>query len=293
MAIKTSKVLLFSAVLLAGSCQVAQQDSSNPNSAKNNSAEELLAAQGTWNMVEEKQPVNPLNQHLKAKSQVDSRDRSAKRSYTKETSDEELNEEVHFRVLKLEKEMQTLQKDFKKLLPPLSNLIVSDNELDRAISEIQETNMDTEAHANRMASAPKSIGVVAKYAAPKPATKKPEAKTPVVKGGPNAVVALRRGEHKDKTRLVLDIKNKAKINYDLDNNEKLLLVELPGVGWETKDSGSFKDHPLVKSYSAKGSGDGTTLALELKKPVKVLLSSVLGPNSVNPNHRYVLDIAAQ
>ncbi len=296
------KFLLFTAVLVIGSCQVPYENENAQVVAPNKSSEELLAAQGSWNMVEEKRPANPLNEHLKARSQVDSHDRSAKRSYTKEASEDALNEEVHFRVIKLEHEVADLRSDFKKLLPPLSRLITSDRELSIAIDEIQKEDIQRDkpktapkARADHdMAEKPKDV--VAKYAQPKSESvkqaEKPKMVKPVLQGGPNAVVAVRRGEHPGKTRLVMDIKQKAQVKYDLDNNEKVLLVEMPGVGWDAKTESVFKDHPLIKSYAAQGSSSaGTTVAIELKKPAKVLLSTVLGPNSTNPNHRYVLDIA--
>lgn len=294
---KKMKFLLFTAVLIVGSCQVPQQSGPTQIMPKDNSSEDLLAAQGTWNMVEEKQPASPVNQHLKARSQVDFHDTSAKRSYTKTASEDELEEEVHFRVMKLENEVADLRRDFKKILPPLSNLLTSDVALSKAISEIQ---------SDEKVEQKKDHGVVAKYAVPKDKIPKAESPKkmvkkekpkavhkPVVSDGPNVVVSLRRGEHPGKTRLVLDMKQKAKVKYDLDNDEKLLLIELPGVGWDTKTQEAFKNHPLIKSFSAQGSSkDGTTVAIELHKSAKVLLSTVLGPNSTNPNYRYVIDLAA-
>jgi len=105
------------------------------------------------------------------------------------------------------------------------------------------------------------------------------------------VRALRTGEHPGKTRLVLDLTGESKYRADIDNEENLLLIELSDAGWSAA-SQKLMNHPLIKGYSTQAAPNGgTILALELKKPVKILGSSALKPNAQYGNRIY-LDIAA-
>jgi N-acetylmuramoyl-L-alanine amidase len=112
-----------------------------------------------------------------------------------------------------------------------------------------------------------------------------------VKSGKD-VSAIRLGQHPDKTRIVLDVGSDASFTTDLDNAEKILLVELPKTGWSAPTAQRFTNSPLLAGYTAQSmSGGGTRLAIELKRPARVLAASALKAEG-DKSARIVLDLAA-
>lgn len=310
-----------------------QDYQSNKVGSKAETSEDILGAQGSWNMVEVDQVSgDPVNLHSSARKQVNPANQS-KRQFIPEERLADVQrpsgeEDVHYRLIRMEREMSDLRQDFDKLLPPLSNLIVADNQLDNTIKEIQarpkqkpavpekysnapqsrdaitsEALLDDRkvVHAAAPKSAPESKARTASLATPPAATPSAATQEPVAladRGAASApatgkavVKSIRMGEHPGKTRLVLDLTGSTQYRADLDNDEHLLTIELSEAGWSA-DSQKLLNHPLIKGYTTQASaGGGTILALELKKNVKVLGSSALKPNSQFGNRIY-LDLAA-
>lgn len=266
-------------------------------------------------MVEDRQSAgDPVNLHSNARKQVNPANK-AKRQFIPEERLADVGgtqgrEDAHFRLVRIEREVNDLRDDFDKLLPPLSNLIVSDNQLDQAIEEIMarperkppvpnaprvyndtgtpsETLLDSTQKSQTAQLRP--LGSVAAKPAPERAAS--PASQPASSGGATVVRGMRTGEHPGKTRLVLDLTGASKYRADIDNDENLLLIELSDAGWSAA-SQKLMNHPLIKGYTTQASSNGgTILALELKKPVKILGSSALKPNS-QYGHRIYLDLAA-
>ena len=120
------------------------------------------------------------------------------------------------------------------------------------------------------------------------------AKTTPAAGSTNAVTGVRIGEHGSKTRLVFDLNanTKPSFKYDLDNAEKILLVEMPSAGWTGSASGKPKS-PLIESWSAtEGAGGGSSVAIQLKKDARVISTEFLKAEGKDPA-RLVVDIAPQ
>jgi hypothetical protein len=105
------------------------------------------------------------------------------------------------------------------------------------------------------------------------------------------VRTLRIGEHPDKTRLVLDASGPAAYQADLDNDENLLIVELPGAGWAGTKEGSSAKSPLIKSWSVQPleNGKGNRLIIQLKKAALIISQSTLPPGNGNP-FKIVIDL---
>ncbi len=141
-------------------------------------------------------------------------------------------------------------------------------------------------------------------AAPEPQVKKPEAAPAPVKkavqeeapvkalSGKAVVEDLRIGEQKGYSRMVLDLGKPAKVNYDIDNTEKILLIEIPGFAWQGPKEKTVSNSPLISSYKAESDSKGSRLVVQLKKPAKIGHYSAIGPTGGKPA-RSVLDIAAQ
>ncbi|HQX27927.1 MAG TPA: hypothetical protein PKX38_08355 [Alphaproteobacteria bacterium] len=117
-----------------------------------------------------------------------------------------------------------------------------------------------------------------------PDTPKPE---PPALAGP-AVTGIRTGlQPKGITRIVLDLSGPTPHRSDLDNEEKLLLVEMPEAGWSATLNGTFADAPLLVSWTTEPlpDGKGTRLVLQLRDKVQIVSDS-----SLNGPARIVLDL---
>lgn len=92
------------------------------------------------------------------------------------------------------------------------------------------------------------------------------------------VSAIRIGEHPDKIRIVLDLTGKTGFRADLDNGEKILVVELDNAGWAAAAQKTFApSDPLFSSYKTEKMGDnGTMLIVQLKKTSSIAYKSAVG-----------------
>ncbi len=114
-----------------------------------------------------------------------------------------------------------------------------------------------------------------------PAPKKAATDAPAVK-------ALRTGLHEGGiNRLVLDLTGASSFTVDLDNTERLLVVEIPGAGWSAAAKGAFKNMPLLASWSTETleSGKGTRVIIQLGAAVKIT-----GKSALKSPDRIVIDL---
>ena len=142
---------------------------------------------------------------------------------------------------------------------------------------------------------------------PVPSTKKeaPAAvKNPIQKAKPKPVVPkmkkhdgliaqnLRIGKHAGKTRIVLDTNQNTSFSVDLDNDEKLMIIELPEARWIGKTTKSFPHSAIIDSYTTEplNGGKGSMLILALKKPTSIMVKKKLSPDSTNAYHRIYFDL---
>jgi len=103
------------------------------------------------------------------------------------------------------------------------------------------------------------------------------------------VVGVRFGTHPDRTRIVLDVVGDATFTTSLDNDEKLLTVEMPKAACAASVDG-FKGNSLVASYTAQASGEGCVVAFVLKAGTKILESKTMKGDAGKPT-RLVIDLA--
>lgn len=128
--------------------------------------------------------------------------------------------------------------------------------------------------------------------APKPVNKPQPAAVPkaATTSGPLKVNQVRIGEQPGgKTRIVLDSTQPAKINYDIDNGEKILVIEVPGAAWGASQSATLKSSPLVSSYKAESDAGGSRIIVQLKAEAQVTGTSRLTPAG-GAGHRVFLDL---
>lgn len=136
--------------------------------------------------------------------------------------------------------------------------------------------------------APKSKPVEAK---PLPPVSEKKATPAKAAKGPLKVQQVRVGEQAGgKTRIVLDTTAPAKISYDIDNGEKILLIEVPDASWGAQQAQTLRNAGLVSSYKAESDASGSRLIVQLKGPAQIVGTSRLDP-SKDAGHRVFLDLA--
>ena len=132
----------------------------------------------------------------------------------------------------------------------------------------------------------------------KPPEKPPKKKTPPKATPPpnhDGIVALnlRVGEHADKSRIVFDTNQRTNFSIDLDNDERLIIIELPKARWIDGSSKTFSDSKLLESYSVEplNDGKGSMIVISLKKTTKILREKRLSPDNENAYHRIYFDLS--
>ncbi len=103
---------------------------------------------------------------------------------------------------------------------------------------------------------------------------------------------LRAGEHADKLRIVIDTNKRTDFSIDLDNDENLIIIELPNARWIGGENKEFKHSKLLESYSIEpiNKGKGSMLVISLRKSTSIMQEKRLPPDNSNPYHRIYFDL---
>lgn len=88
--------------------------------------------------------------------------------------------------------------------------------------------------------------------------------------GPPMLASVRAGEHPGRTRLVLDVGRETPFSYDLDNFEKILMINLPEAAHGKELRGVLQSSPFVAAYQSQPTETGSRLFVQLRQPVKIL-----------------------
>lgn len=213
------------------------------------------------------------------------------------------------RLTRVERAVAAMQRDLHTLAPPIKRLIGVERDIQSLVGQLAELtqapppsppvmNSPYSAMAANAGASPQSL-----YSAPagteasglSSMTATQASATSHGSGGAQAasgatIRELRTGEHKDKTRIVLDASGPASYRYDLDNGEKLLVIELPGTSWSGATQKSYKRSPILASYNVYPmDGGGSRVVVQLKKATSVSYETVIKPNG-NKNYRIVIDL---
>lgn len=200
------------------------------------------------------------------------------------------------RFTRLENAVTDLRREFESFKPAIVRLVAVEADIQDLIEQL-DVLLRTEpspspapaAQAPTKLSPEQPIPTVADKPQPTPQT---IAKPQVDTSGSPRVSALRVGQHADKLRLVMDVSKKADFTIDLDNQEGLMIIELPNAQWGTSNERSFGKSPLLSSYSTESinNGQGTRVIFTLKKSTRVLKQQSLPPGS-NPFYRIYADLS--
>jgi hypothetical protein len=155
---------------------------------------------------------------------------------------------------------------------------------------VKATPIDTKVYPNGVAVTTSVSGAVPAESTPDVETARRMAAEQT--GGQTVASNVRIGEHPEKTRLVLDLSKNDKPSFktDLDNNEKILTLDLPGVTWGGATTGGSKVSGIIAGWSAnKAENGGSTLAITLKKSAKILSTQYINAEKGVPA-RLVIDL---
>lgn len=138
---------------------------------------------------------------------------------------------------------------------------------------------------------PVSAPVVAAPASPPAAAQAQQAPAAAPALASN-VMDIRVGEHPGKTRIVLDLQGKSSFTADLDNAEKILVIEIPAAGWKTAAQKSLASSPILSSYRVEAlSNGGTMLIIQLKKSATVSYKGSMD-DAKTGGQRLIIDLTA-
>jgi len=219
---------------------------------------------------------------------------------------------------RVENAVKDLRREFEAVKPSILRLVAVEDDMQQLVMQLEALLRDEPPvqqayqvdsspiplvqQQDRMASAPVRPSSLPPKAQPPP---EPQAvavqkavptrtssggKSVVAGAGGVQVQKLRIGEHRDKTRLVFDVTGAASYRYDIDNNEKLMIVELPGTGWSGPMQWTSGKAPLLASYTVSPlDGGGSRVIVQLKHAASVVYESTLAGGGGKP-HRIVVDL---
>ena len=183
------------------------------------------------------------------------------------------------RLDRLERAVQNMRNDFNSVQPSIRRLMAIEGDIQSLISELEQLNADpslAKSPARKTYSKPKSNKptIVQTHRRPT-ATSKTSKKSsfvkksaPAMSGSPD-VYDIRIGEHPGKTRIVMDVNSKTSFNVDIDNNEHIMIIDLPNAKWSAAMSKNFAKSPFITSYNVESSGSGHMAIFQLKKNARV------------------------
>lgn len=211
---------------------------------------------------------------------------------------------------RVENAVVDLRKEFDSYKPSIVRLAAVESDIQNLIKELevllQETPSDISIPLDlKRQTASPSLTVEQLNPEPKkppekiiaaPPKKKAPYKPPIKKTitHHDGIVAenLRAGEHADKVRLVIDTNKNTDFKIDLDNDEKLIIIELPEARWVGKTSHTFSGSKILNSYSVEAMNDnnGSLIIISLKKGTSIVAKKHLSPDAQNAYHRIYFDL---
>jgi len=111
-------------------------------------------------------------------------------------------------------------------------------------------------------------------------------------GGLPTALNFRVGEHNDTLRIAFDTNKATPFTVELDNEEHLILIELPQASWDGKRERSFPNSALLETLSVEPTNGekGSMVIISLKKDTKILQRKHLSPDKTSDYHRVYFDL---
>lgn len=192
------------------------------------------------------------------------------------------------RIDRLERAMQNMRNDFDLVEPSIKRLMAIEADIQNLVGELRKLSNET-MEANKAQAMPIPLAASKPPSAkPKAAPKAMQTKVPPPVSGSPEVYDVRIGVHADKTRIVLDTNAKTSFSVDIDNDENIMVVDLPNTKWSAATSKNLGSK-IVSSYRVEQSGDGTLLIFALKRSADILAQSEIA-GARGAGRRIVIDL---
>lgn len=231
----------------------------------------------SWDQIADKDPdyiVNDVSHMDKRKSNIqiaktNNSVMEAPAGSTKNLFGRQLNGD-EARLDRLERAVQDMRNDFDRVEPAILRLMEIEGDIQNLVSELEQLNQSAAPAAPmRTTSAPVMPPKTTAKAIASPSSKGFVKKSAPANTGKPVVYDLRVGEHSDKTRIVMDVNAKTGFNVDIDNTERIMVVDLPNANWNSRMSQNFGKSPFISSYKVEPSGNGHIVIFQLKKNASV------------------------
>ncbi len=215
------------------------------------------------------------------------------------------------RLDRLERAVQDMRNQFDSVTPSIKRLMAVEGDIQNLLVELKKLSNDPSMAQPAYAPAPvasipqTAIAPPQKITPPQQVSPAPRAPQPTqakvasikqyrkspppVQGGKATIYDIRVGEHTGKTRIVLDTNNKTDFKVDIDNSEKIMIIDLPSATWGAATSQSFRKSGFLSSYKVEKTDQGSMLILQLKKSAKIGYKSDLKGTS-GTSRRIVIDL---
>ncbi len=198
------------------------------------------------------------------------------------------------RLDRLERSVQSIRNDFDTVQPSIRRLMAIESDIQELIGELRDLSVEP----TMVMTAPEPV--VEAYRAPiaqAPVASAPQKtyqkkSAPAVEAGKATIYDVRSGEHPGKSRLVLDVNTTATYNIDIDNNENVMVIDLPNTTWTAATSKTFPKSSVISSYNVEASDTGHLMIIQLKKNARIGYKATL-PANTGSGKRIVLDVVAQ
>jgi len=235
-------------------------------------------------MREEAQPLSPIEQHMKARGDVDPKKVNRKNRFSKTVDDYEKDQDDKVRVVRVDENLEGLADQraggIKIDNDPVGKRENAKNYIQRILDKHRASQ---QARLNGEDVAPKAVKVA------------PKEKAKVVVAQPSAQVSvqdLRIGQHPGKTRIVMDVSGKTSFQARLENGGRRLVVTLPNAVWATNAQMKVSEENIIRQYRADDKGRGSIVRVELNAPGRLAYKSDLKPSN-GRGHRIVLDVVSK
>jgi len=271
-----------SLVVLAG-CQTSSSvDGKNRAPVIMKDSQELLEADEGKMVSDNEKKYSPIEQHMKARKDVDPKKVNRKNKYSKTVADYEAKEEK-VRIVRVDEDVSTIDKEMKaKGLKIDSNPVKQQQDAKSYVQAILDK------HQASKDDAKEDVKKIADRTLQP--SKKPASKT--ISVSQSTVRDLRVGQHPGKTRIVLDVSSKTSFQTRFESGNKVLVVTLPEAVWGTDASAKSKDQSLFAGYDADKKGKGSVLKIALSSPARLAYKLAMKPSG-NYGNRIVLDVVAR
>ncbi len=198
--------------------------------------------------------------------------------------------DTNSRFERLENAVTGLRQEFESFKPAIVRLVAVESDIQALIKQLDMLlQNEPTAPPAQLTPQPQAQLHAADQAEPSKAHT-PTTQPAAVSSG-SFVKAIRTGKHSNKLRLVLDASRQTPFTADLDNQENLLVIELPEAAWNPSRQKNYPGSSLIQSYSVESinGGKGSRVVLTLKKSTQLLKQQALPPGN-NPNYRIFLDL---